>query len=121
VTDPDDLPNRVTRLEGEVARAREDSAVARFLAAEADRDVADVRLELKAHTGALKALRDTQLEQSQEMREGFARVDVRFAEVNGRFAEVNGRFAEVHESLATLGAGIARIHTALNIDPTGET
>ncbi|HEV8558644.1 MAG TPA: hypothetical protein VGR06_19930 [Actinophytocola sp.] len=114
MTDPEDLPSRVTRLEDEVKRAREDSAVARYLAAEADRDVADVRLELKAHTSTLKALRDTQIEQGQEMRAGFAKV-------NDRFAEVNGKFAEVNESLAMLGAGMARIHTALKIDPAGET
>lgn len=39
-----------------------------------DRDVADLKLELRAHRKTLEALRETQLEQAGEMREGFATV-----------------------------------------------
>lgn len=35
--------------------------------------MAEVRAELRAHTQALNALRDTQLEHVREMREGFAK------------------------------------------------
>jgi len=65
----DDLESRVTSLEHEVVRLREqvaitssDAAAARVLAAGADRDVSEVRAELRAHTQGLNALRETQLE-----------------------------------------------------------
>ena len=55
---------------------------ARVLAAVADRDVSEIRAELRAHTQGLNALRETQLEQGreitnlrQEMREGFVTRD----------------------------------------------
>ncbi len=104
----DDVKARVTNLEQKVARLREqvnlissdaaavradaaaaraDAAASRVLAAGADRDVSEVRAELRAHTQALNALREsqvelhrTQLEQGrsidelrQEMRGGFPR------------------------------------------------
>ncbi|WP_091623130.1 hypothetical protein [Amycolatopsis saalfeldensis] len=65
----DELRERVTRLEREVADLRErstDAGAARVLAAGADRDVAEVRAELRAHTGTLNALREDQL----DLREG---------------------------------------------------
>ncbi|MGH3801788.1 MAG: hypothetical protein ACRDTD_16980, partial [Pseudonocardiaceae bacterium] len=66
----DDIETRVTILEREVVRLREqvalttsDADAARVLAAGADHDVSEVRAELRAHTQALNALRETQLEQ----------------------------------------------------------
>lgn len=66
-------------LEVEFARMREQSAItssdaaaARVLASGADHDVSEVRGELRAHTQALNALRETQLEQGQKMSDGFA-------------------------------------------------
>lgn len=66
----DDLDARFTRLEREVAEFGEqvaltsvDAAAAGVLAAGADRDVAEVRAEPRAHTQGLNALRETQLEQ----------------------------------------------------------
>ena len=90
--DPDDLANRVGSLETQVAQIREqlartatDASAARMLAAGADRDVSEVRAELRAHTGALNALREDQIslrdtlrgeidELRQETRRGFALV-----------------------------------------------
>ena len=87
VPDPDDdFESRLVGLEREVARLREqaaltsseataarvDAAAARVLAAGADHDVSEVRAELRAHLQALNALRETQLDQAREMREGFA-------------------------------------------------
>ena len=78
--DPDDdFESRLVGLEREVARLREqaaltsseataarvDAAAARVLAAGADRDVSEVRAELRAHTQGLNALRETQLEQGE--------------------------------------------------------
>jgi chromosome segregation ATPase len=98
----DDLESRVPSLEHEVIRLREqvaitssDAAAARVLAAGADRDVSEVRAELRAHTEGLNALRETQLELRetqleqgrelvclrQEMRAGFATLSTGMAEI----------------------------------------
>lgn len=84
----DDLENRVAVLERAVARLREqaaltssDAAAARVLAAGADHDVAEVRAELRAHTQALNALRETQLEQGQRMTDGFTTVSSGMARI----------------------------------------
>lgn len=59
----DELRHRVDALEGEVERLREENAATRTLASMADRDVAEMRTSLRAHTQTLNALRETQLEQ----------------------------------------------------------
>lgn len=65
----EEFESRLSAVERDVARLREetgltgnDAAAARTLAAGADRDVSEVRAELRAHTSALNALRETQLE-----------------------------------------------------------
>lgn len=105
----DDLELRITSLEREVVRLREhvavtssDAAAARVLAAGADRDVSEVRAELRAHLQALNALRETQLEQAREMREGFAEMR----------AEMREGFAKTREGFAKQSTGMAQI-TAL--------
>ncbi|MGH3710642.1 MAG: hypothetical protein ACRDRQ_21615 [Pseudonocardiaceae bacterium] len=90
-----DLETRVDILEREVAQLREqtalsssDAAAARVLAAGADHDVSEVRAELRAHTKALNALRETQLEQGaaitnldQKMSAGFAALNTGMAQI----------------------------------------
>jgi chromosome segregation ATPase len=78
----DDLEARVRSLEqavgqlrDEVMLTRTDAAAARELAAGADRDVSEVRAELRAHTQALTALRENQLDMQSEMRQGFTKVN----------------------------------------------
>jgi chromosome segregation ATPase len=120
VPDPgDDIEARLAVLEREVARLREqtvlanseataaraDATAARVLAGGADRDVSEIRAELRAHIQALNALRKTQLEQGQEM------ADIRAALGETR-AEVREGFAEVREGFATQAIGMAQI-TAL--------
>jgi hypothetical protein len=117
VPDPDDdFEARLAILERELARLREqsilissdatgarvDAAAARVLAAGADRDVSEVRAELRAHIQALNALRETQLEQAREMREGFAEMR----------AEMREGFAKTWEWFAKQATGMAQI-TAL--------
>jgi len=118
----DDVEARFTRLEHEVAELREqvaltrsDAAAARVLAAGADRDVSEVRAELRAHTQGLNALRETQLEQGQEinelrheMREGFTS--------QGRGIDALER--EMRGGFATMATGMAQI-TALLTDIRG--
>ena len=76
VSSPDSVENRLTALERQVAHLREqnaliasDTSAARTLAAGADRDVSEVRAELRAHTQVLNSLRETQLEQGQVLAE----------------------------------------------------
>jgi len=76
VSSPDSVENRLTALERQVAHLREqnafiasDASAARTLAAGADRDVSEVRAELRAHTQVLNSLRETQLEHGQVLAE----------------------------------------------------
>lgn len=86
-----DLEHRVTVLERELARVREqltataaqtatagtDAAAARTLAAGADHDVSEVRAELRAHTQVLNALRGDQLDLRALVTDGFTDIRAR--------------------------------------------
>ncbi|MGH3901600.1 MAG: hypothetical protein ACRDTA_25770 [Pseudonocardiaceae bacterium] len=100
----EDLESRFTRLEQEVDRLREETATTRALAALADRDVAEIRTELRGHRQVLNALRETQLEQGQKIDE------------QGRRSDEQVR--EMREGFATLGTGMVQI-TALLMMITG--
>jgi hypothetical protein len=100
----DDIETRLAIVERDVAKLREqlalassDAGAARLLVAGADHDVSEVRAELCAHTQALNALRDTQLEQgrkideqSQEMREGFATLAAGMAQITTLLTDLRG-------------------------------
>lgn len=93
----EDLESRLTRLEQEVDRLREETAAGRALAALADRDVAEFRTELRGHRQVLNALRETQLEQGQkldeqgrEMREGFATLATGMAQITALLTTIAG-------------------------------
>jgi hypothetical protein len=109
MTESDDVNRRLSKVEHEVARAREDAAAARVLAGGADRDVSAMQTELRAHTRSLEALRKTQLEQSREMRDGFARVD---GEMRDGFERVD---AETRRSYSMLAQGQQRITELLTM------
>lgn len=108
----DDVEARFARLEHEMAELREqvilaksDAAAARVLAAGADRDVSEVRAELRAHTQALNALRETQLEHGRtidELRQ-----------------EMTGLCQEMRSGFATMATGMSQI-TAL-LTKSGES
>jgi chromosome segregation ATPase len=91
----EDLERRVTAVEAEVVEVRREAAAARALAAGADRDVADYRAEMRAHTRSLEALRQTQIEHHAEHKAEFARVYARFDQVGARFDRVDARFEQV--------------------------
>jgi hypothetical protein len=113
MSEPDEIDERVTRLEGEVALARQDAAAARVLAGGADRDVAAMQSELRAHTRSLNALRQTQVEQGRQIRDGFAKVEERFVKVE----------TEMREGFSVLAVGQAQITALLTaqLDEPGET
>ncbi|HSZ29422.1 MAG TPA: hypothetical protein VK784_06645 [Pseudonocardiaceae bacterium] len=138
----DDLESRVTSLEHEVVRLREqvaitssDAAAARVLASGADRDVSEVRAELRAHTQGLNALRETQLElretqlelretqleQGQELvglrrdlnAQGQELVGLR-RDLNAQGQELVGLRQEAREGFATLSTSMAEITMLLS-------
>jgi hypothetical protein len=76
------LERRLTAVEAEVVEVRREAAAARALASGADRDVADYRAEMRAHTRGLDALRQTQTEHYAEHRAEFARLGSELDRVN---------------------------------------
>lgn len=104
---PEDIESRLTAVEREVVHLREqtalvavDASAARTLSAGADHDVSQVRAELRAHTSALNALRETQLEQGQRLDRLEARVETGFATADAAFAAADASFATVHGGMA---------------------
>jgi hypothetical protein len=100
----DDIETRLDIVERDVTQLREqlaltisDAGAARMLAAGADHDVSEVRAELRAHTQALNALREIQLEQGRkideqgrEMREGFATLATGMAQITALLTNLGG-------------------------------
>jgi DNA anti-recombination protein RmuC len=134
----DDIETRLAIVERDVTQLREqlaltisDAGAARMLAAGADHDVSEVRAELRAHTQALNALRETQLEQGREMREGFAeqgrrideqgqkideqtrRIDEQGQKIDEQTRRIDEQTREMREGFATLATGMAQITTLL--------
>jgi chromosome segregation ATPase len=108
VPESENLPDRVAALERDVGRMREqlaeattDAHAARVLASGADREVSEVRAELRAHTRAISALHDDQVELRAETRSGFARADQAFGQIEQAFATVNAGMARIVGLLET--------------------
>lgn len=80
----EDLEQRITAMEAELAIVRQEAAAARALAAGADRDVAEYRAELRGHSRVLGALRETQLEQGQAI----TRLDDRVDQLTGTVGHI---------------------------------
>jgi chromosome segregation ATPase len=124
VADSDnDIENRVGILEREVARLREQAALtgsdaaARVLAAGADHDVSEVRSELRAHTRALNALRETQLEQGRVLAEHGEAITSMRQELTEHGRAIVNLDQKMSAGFATLHTGMAKI-TAL-LENTG--
>lgn len=83
--DSPDLEARVAALEARLVEVAADASAARELAAGADRDVSEVRAELRAHTRALNALRETQVEHGRAIGNLQEQMNRGFAEMRGRF------------------------------------
>lgn len=66
-------------LEARVDAVHDQMSQTHAMVAINDRDVADLKLEMRAHRQTMQALRETQLEHVREMREGFAEMRTGFA------------------------------------------
>jgi chromosome segregation ATPase len=113
VTEPGGGDERIAALEADVAglrarleRAEQDAAAARILAGGADREVAeirgdvrDLRSEFREYRGqnnrVLNAMRADLADLREHVDRGFARVDERFARVDDQFDRIDERFARV--------------------------
>ncbi|MEA5363911.1 hypothetical protein VA596_30565 [Amycolatopsis sp., V23-08] len=78
----EDLEARVTALEEKVDQTRQDATAARVLAGAADRDVSEFKQTLNGHTKVLNAVRETQVEQDQEIKSLRADMNSGFTKVN---------------------------------------
>jgi hypothetical protein len=97
------LEARVGKLTERLQHSEQDAAAARVLAGGADRDVDQIRGELRdfrqATTSSFNALREdlTDLRKHvndgfTEMRDGFTKVEQEFAKVDRGFTEMRGKF-----------------------------
>ena len=105
----DDLSDIKRRLQA----AEQDAAAARILAGAADRDVAEIRAEIrdfrKATTASFNALRQDFVDLRDHVDRRFDQVDRRFEHVDQRFDQVDGGFAEMRGRLDATAAGQQRI------------
>lgn len=113
MSEENDLVQRVDALEvqgrdmrSQLAAVRADAAAARTLASGADHDVAEVRAELRAHTSALNALRETQLEQGRTLSQ--------HSQILGEHSQILGEHGRV---LNTVQVGVERIVELLTEPP----
>jgi hypothetical protein len=95
MSEPNEIHERVTRLEYQMVDARKDAAAARVLAGAADRDVSEMHAQLRAHTRTLNALRETQLEHGERL----AGVEGQLVGVEGRLGGVEGQLVGVEGRL----------------------
>lgn len=134
MSEPGDLERRVTALEQEVTRlrgepdqARGDAAAARVLATGADRDVSDIRSQLRAQRQLLQALRDTQVEHGRRLDQLERRMDaleLRMNALEDRLAGMDARRTtrmdsletEMRRGFAEMPVGTAHIVTLLERD-----
>ncbi|MBX7446591.1 hypothetical protein GR927_01190 [Mycolicibacterium sp. 3033] len=90
------LENQVRDLTAKVHATQQDAAAARVLAGAADRDVSEIRGELRdfrnATTASFNAMRQDFVDLRQDFADLREHVDRRFEQVDQGFMEMRGRF-----------------------------
>ncbi len=109
----EDLEARVIALEEKVQHVREDAAAARVLAGAADRDVAEFKQTLKAHTTVLNALRETQVEHGQILAVHGQRLDSIESKVEALDSKVEVLDAKVDSGFTKVNIAVGQIATLL--------
>ena len=134
----DDLRTRVAAIESTLARHADDAITTRLMAALADREIADSRTALRAHTASLNDLRETQLEQGRVLADHtkmlrsqgvlLASQDVRLASHEAwlervsdtltrhdtRFDGIDTRFDGIEQALESLAQTISEMATKID-------
>lgn len=90
------LEDQMTEIRERLAHVGDDAAAPRVLASGADRDVSEVRAELRGHRSALNALQETLTDTRREMRAGFEEMR---GETQGGFAAAAVGFAAIADRL----------------------
>ena len=107
------LETHVSELDRRVRASEQDAAAARVLAGADDRDVTEIRGELRdfrrATVASFNALREDMIDFRTEMDERFAAVDERFRRVDERFDQVDNGFIEIRGKLDAAAAGQQQI------------
>jgi len=103
------LEAQVRELAERVRHSEQDAAAARVLAGGADRDVAEMRGEIREfreqNTRVLNAMRDDLTDLRSRVDDGFARVDDGFAEMRGK---LDGTAAGIQQVAGLLNTLIAQ-------------
>jgi hypothetical protein len=111
------LENRVEELTQRVRGSERDAAAARVLAGGADRDVEQIRGEIRdfkqVTTASFNAMREDIDDLRGQMNSGFAEMRNGFAEMRSGFAEVDRGFIEIRGRLDATAAGLELIATML--------
>ena len=107
------LEGQVSELAGRVRHAEQDAAAARVLAGGADRDVTEIRGEIRdfrhATVSSMNAMRADLTDLRTDMNDLRTEMNERFAEVDRGFAEVDRGFTEMRGRLDGAAAGQAQI------------
>ena len=118
------LENRVEELTQRVRGTERDAAAARVLAGGADRDVEQIRGEIRdfkqATTASFNAMREDVNDLRGQLNSGFAEMRNGFAEMRSGFAEVDRGFIEIRGRLDATAAGLELIATMLGRGQGGE-
>ena len=113
MVEPPELEARVAALETQmhelaerVRRSEQDAAAARVLAGGADRDVAQIRSEIRdfrqATLSSFNAMREDLTDVRTRVNDGFAQVDRGFAEMRGRLDATAAGLSHITGLLNTL-------------------
>jgi hypothetical protein len=105
----DALESRVDELAGQLQQAKQDAVAARVLAGGADRDVEQVRGEIRdfrqAAIASFNAMRDDLVDLRVRVDDGFSRVDDGFSEMRGRLDTTAAGLTQITNLLNDLAAG----------------
>ena len=112
------LETRVSELAERVQHSEQDAAAARVLAGGADRDVEQIRGEIRdfrqATTSSFNAMREDLTDLREDLTDLRKRVEDGFAQVDRAFAQVDRGFAEMRGRLDGTAAGLEQIAGLLN-------
>jgi chromosome segregation ATPase len=92
------LEGEVRRIRGRLAELTGDVGVAKLLASEADREVADLRAVLNGHTRVLNALRSDMTDLRNHVDAGFTEMREGFAVVGVGMAQLTAQLRNIEES-----------------------
>lgn len=103
----DALESRVDELAGQLQQTKQDAVAARVLAGGADRDVDQVRGEIRdfrqATVASFNAMREDLVDLRVRVDDGFARVGEGFFEVRGRLDATAAGIAHIADLLNAMG------------------